>query len=156
MPHPGLQKLERSFKAVRIGAVRDVQRIEKRAREDGLIEREEQIQVAVSGVAEEFYKWEEIPLSFTTIFVDATGQRDSPFSQPHIYVGSELYTSVPVSITATVMSWVTNERNETLGARVAIGILATDQATKFKGAVHITFQGYGQPLNTFNDEELLT
>jgi hypothetical protein len=39
---------------------------------------------------------------------------------------------------------------------VAIGVASTDRATKFKGAVHITFEGYGQPVNTFNDEELIT
>lgn len=156
MPTPNLQKLERSFKAIRIGAVRDVQRIERRVRADGLIERDEQAQIAVSGLAEEFYKWQEVEVKFSTVFVNATGQRDSPFTRPHVSVGSELYTSTPVAITAVVMQWQTNERDETLGAKVAVGVLATDQATKFRGAVHLTFQGYGQPLNTFNDEELIS
>lgn len=156
MAAPNLQKLERSFKAIRIGAVRDVQRIERRVRADGLIERDEQVQFGVSGLAEEFYKWQEVEAKFSTIFVNASGQRDSPFTRPHVAVGTELYTQTPVALAAVVMKWQTNERDETLGARVAIGVLATDQATKFRGAVHLTFQGYGQPLNTFNDEELIT
>jgi len=155
MPEPGLQKLERSIKQLRIGAVRDTQRINQKAEADGLIERDEQFVVGVSGVAEEFFSWEQLELTFATVFVDATGQRDSPLTRPHISVGSELYTPIPVSITAVVMGWKTNERNETLGAKVAIGVASTDQATKFKGAVHLGFQGFGQPLNTFGDEELI-
>lgn len=155
MPEPGLQRIERSFKAIRIGAVRDVQRLQKKAEADGLIERDEQVEVAVSGFAEEFFSWQELDVTFATVFVDATGQRDSPLTRPHISVGAELYTPVPVALTAVVMSWKTNDRNETLGATVAIGVSSTDNATKFKGAVHLTFEGYGQPLNTFSDAELL-
>lgn len=154
MPEPSLQRIERSFKAIRIGAVRDGQRLRERAEADGLIERDEQIRVAVAGVAQEFYSWQEVDLNFSTVFVDATGHRDSAFDRPHLSVGSELYTSTPVSINAVVMRWRTNDRNETVGATVAIGVSSTDQATKFKGSVHLTFQGFGQPLNTFNNEEL--
>jgi hypothetical protein len=156
MPGPGLQKLERSFKALRIGSVRDMQRYQWRAEEDGLIERDEQVRIAVAGVAEEFFKWTEVALKFTTVFVDATGQRDSPHIRPHLSVGAEVYTPTPVALTATVMDWRTNDRNETVGARIAIGVSSTDLPTKFKGAVHLTFQGFGQPLNTFNDEDLIT
>lgn len=154
MPSPSLQKLERSFKQIRIGAVKDGQKLQERAEEDGLIERDEQFRVAVSGVAEEFFTWQEVDLTFSTAFVDATGQRDSPFDRPHISVGSELYTPTPVAVTAVVMGWKTNDRNETLGATVALGISSTDHTTKFKGSVHITFQGFGQPVNTFDDGEL--
>lgn len=156
MPDPQIQALEKSFKQIRIGAVRDVERIRDRAESDGLIERDEQFHLVISGVAEEFYDWQYVDINFATVFVDATGQRDSPFDRPHVSVGSELYTSTPVAITATVMSWRTNERNETLGAKVAVGAASTDRATKFKGAVHLTFQGFGQPLNTFDDAELIT
>lgn len=156
MPEPGLQRLERSFKTIRIGAVRDVQRLRAQAEEDGLIEREEQIHIDVSGRAEEFAAWKEVDIDFATIFVDATGQRDSPFDRPHVTVGAELYTPTPVALHAVVMSWKDNDRNEVLGATVAIGASSTDKSTKFKGVIHLTFQGFGQPLNTFNDEELTT
>lgn len=155
MAEPALQALDRSFKAIRIGAVRDVDKLRARALADGLIERDEQFHLMVSGVAQEFYAWQQKDLAFSTVFVDATGQRDSPFDRPHISVGSELYTPTPVSIVATVMSWKTNERNETLGCRVAVGIQSTDLPTKFKGALHLTFQGFGQPANTFDDAELI-
>jgi hypothetical protein len=155
MPTPGLQKLERSLKQIRIGAVRDVQRLQKKAEQDGLVERTEQFEVGVSGVAQEFFSWQTFDLTFTTVFVDATGERDSPLTRPHISVGSEIYTPTPVAIQAVVMEWKTNERNETLGAKVAIGVASTDLPTKFRGAAHLTFQGMGQPLNTFDDSELL-
>lgn len=154
MAEPSLQRLERSFKTIRIGAVRDIEGMRKRAEADGLIEREEQVQVNVSGLAEEFIEWSETEIDFRTIFVDATAQRDSPFDRPHMSVGAELYTPVPVALHAVVMSWKTNDRNETLGATVAIGASSTDQATKFRGSLHLTFQGFGQPLNTFDDGEL--
>ena len=155
MPTPDQQALERSLKALRIGPVKDIQAIQKRAEQDGLIEREEQFQISVAGVAQEFYAWDTVQINFSTVFVDATGQRDSPFDRPHISVGAELYTPVPVALLATVMGWKTNDRNETLGAKVAIGVSSTDRATKFRGSVHLTFQGFGQPSNTFADEELL-
>lgn len=154
MPEPGLQKLERSLKEIRIGAVRDSQKIAALAAEDGLIEREEQVQITVSGRAEEFASYSEVDVNFSTVFVDATGQRDSPFDRPQVSTGAELYTSEPVTLTAVVMSWRINDRNEVLGCKVAIGVSSTDKTTKFRGAIHMTFQGYGQPLNTFNDEEL--
>lgn len=154
MPEPGLQRLERSFKSIRIGAVRDAQKIQQKAAEDGLIEREEQVHIDISGRAEEFAGWKEVEVKFSTVFVDATGQRDSPFDRPHVTVGAELYTPDPVALHAIVMSWETNDRNETLGCKVAIGVSSTDKSTKFKGAIHMTFQGFGQPLNTFQDDEL--
>ena len=144
------------MKSLRIGAVRDMQAIQKKAIEDGLIERVEQFQIAVAGVAQEFFAWKEVDITFSTIFVDATGQRDSPFDRPHISVGAELYTPVPVNVTGVVMSWRTNDRNETLGCKVAIGVSSTDNATKFKGSVHLSFQGFGQPMNSFTDEELIS
>jgi len=156
MPAPNLQMLDRAFKAVRLGTARDIQRVQRRVQQDGLIERDEQVQFELSGLAEEFFAWQLVEVSFTTVFVNATGQRDSAFARPHVSVGAELYTSTPVSITATVMGWKTNERDETLGAKVALGVASSDLATKFRGAVHLTFQGYGQPLNTFDDQELLT
>lgn len=156
MPEPSLQRLERSFKTIRIGAVRDGQKIREKAAEDGLIEREEQVHIDIEGRAEEFAAWKEVDIDFATIFVDATGQRDSPFDRPHVTVGAELYTPSPVALHAVVMAWKTNDRNETLGATVAVGVSSTDKTTKFKGVIHCSFQGFGQPLNTFNDEELTT
>jgi hypothetical protein len=154
MPEPALQALERSFKGLRIGATLDMQKLKDRAEKDGLIERDEQFHLAVAGLAEEFFLWTSTKIKFATAFVDATGQRDSPFDRPHISVGCEIYTPVPVAINAVVMEWDVTDRNETVGATVALGVASSDQTTKFKGAVHLTFQGYGAPLNTFDDAEL--
>jgi hypothetical protein len=154
MPTPSLQRLERSIKQLRIGAVRDMEGRQKRAQADGLIEREEQYHIAVSGLAEEFFNWSTFEIKFATLFVDGTGQRDSPFDRPHVLVGSELYSPTPVALQAVVMGWKTTDRNETMGATVAIGVASSDKPTQFKGAVHLTFQGFGQPSNTFSDQEL--
>ena len=84
--------------------------------------------------------------------MDATGNRDSELTQPHMTCGAKIDSDTPVGLMGTVMEWLTNERGETIGAVVAVGVSSTDQATKFRGAVHVTFQGYGQPLLTFGEE----
>lgn len=154
MPEPALQALDRAFKGLKIGAVKDLSKLQQKAEEDGLIERVEQFHLAVSGVAEEFVGWATQTIKFSTAFVNATGQRDSPFSRPHFTMGSELYTPTPVALHAVVMAWETTDRDETIGATVAIGVSSTDLSTKFKGAVHLSFEGYGQPLQTFDESEL--
>lgn len=144
--------LEKALRGITIGTIKNLKEAEQRAADDGLQEREEQFQIAVSGVAQEFFDWQTVEVRFGTAFVDATGNRDSELTQPHVSTGSVLETSVPVGLLATVMSWITTERNETIGCVLAIGVCATDQPTKFRGALHATFQGFGQPILTFGEE----
>lgn len=154
MPEPSLQRLERSMKGLTIGVVKNKEAADKRAAQDGLTEREEQVHIQVSGRAEEFSSWQRKKVRFGTAFVDATGQRDSPFDRPHFTFGAVIETPDPVGIVACVMDWITTERNETIGAEVAIGVLGTDESVKFRGSVHCTFEGYGAPANTFDDSDL--
>lgn len=155
MPEPGLQRLERAFKGITIGAVKDFRSFDEMRKLDGLTETEEQLHIFVSGRAEEFAVWETVQLDFETVFVDATGQRDSPFDRPHFLYGAKVHTPDPVGIVACVMDWHTNDRNETVGAKVAIGVVGTDVAVSFKADVHVTFQGYGSPSVDFPPDDLL-
>lgn len=147
-----VNRIENALKGIVIGTVTNLKRAEQAAYDDGLQEREEQFQVAISGLAEEFFKWELVTIKFGTAFVDATGNRDSELTQPHFTCGTKIDTPTPVGVLGSVMEWITTERNETIGCVLAIGVCSTDQATKFKGALHCTFQGYGQPILTFGEE----
>lgn len=147
-----VNRLEKALKGVTIGTVTNLRRADKRAADDGLREREEQFQIGVSGLAEEFFAWETVRVNFGTCFVDATGNRDSELTKPHFTYGAKIDTPIPVGVIGAVMDWITTERNETIGCVLAIGVCATDQATKFSGALHCTFQGFGQPILTFGEE----
>lgn len=152
MPEPGTARLERTLEGLTIGVVQDLQDFERLRKLDGLQEIEQQFWVEFAGKAEEFTSWEEVDVDFEQFYVDATGQRDSPFDRPHFTYGSVLDTPTPVGVMANVMSYRTNDRNETVGAKVAIGIFASDLAVKVRGRVNLTFQGYGQSANGLNEE----
>lgn len=139
----GEQRLKSALEGITIGVVTDLEDFRKLRSVDGLIEMEEQVRLEFSGRAEEFASWTEEDIGFANHFVDATGQRDSPFDTPQFYYGAEQETPTPVGVLATVMRWRTNNRNEIVGARMAIGVLATDRAVRVRGLIHLTFQGYG-------------
>lgn len=142
MAGSGEQRLKNALEGITIGVISDAEEMRKLRLLDGLREIEEQVHLEFAGRAEEFAAWKTVEVSFANNFVDATGQRDSPFDRPHFTYGAELETSQPAGVLATVMEWVTNDRNETLGAKIAIGVLATDTAVRVRGQVHLTFQGY--------------
>jgi hypothetical protein len=152
MPGAHTNSLDRAMNALTIGTVKDLAALEEQRRLDGLQEVEEQYQILVSGNAEEFAAWQYVEVRFGLVFIDGTGQRDSDLVRPHFTYGAEMFTATPVALQATVMEWVTNNRNETIGAKLAIGVMATDVATRFRAALHAAFQGWGQPANTFPDD----
>jgi hypothetical protein len=149
-----VNRLENALKGMTLGVVRSIDNAADRAYKDGLVEREEQFQIAFSGVAEEFFAWQTAEVKFGNVFVDATGQRDSELTVPHFTYGAELESPIPVGIMAVIMAWKKTDRDETIGCTLAVGAAATDQSTKFFGALHATFQGFGQPANTFTPEGL--
>lgn len=154
MSGPDVQRIEKAIKGLALGTVTNMAKAREEAQKDGLIEREEQFQIAISGVAEEFLDWQEIELKFGTLFTDATGQRDSELERPQFTYGAEMTLGGPVGILACVTEWKTNERNEVIGCKLAIGVAASDQSQKFKGYLHASFQGFGLPQNTFIPEDV--
>lgn len=145
-------RLGKVLQGLTIGVVNDLQDFERLRKLDGLREIEQQVWIEVSGEAQEFASWQTVEIMFDQFFVDATGQRDSPFDRPHFTFGAVLDTPTPVGILATVMHYRTNQRGETVGAKVAVGVLATDRAVKLRGRVNLTFQGYAQaPTGTPDD-----
>jgi hypothetical protein len=152
MGEPSNSRLERAMKGLTIGVVQDMQDWERIRATDALKEIEQQFWVEFSGRAEEFAAWSYREIEFEQHYVDATGQRDSPFDRPHFTYGAVIDTPTPVGVLAVVMEYRANERNETIGAKVAIGILATDRSVNVRGRVNLTFQGYGQAPSGLADD----
>lgn len=152
MPEPNINRLEKAMQGLTIGVVSDMKDADDRARLNGLQEIEQQFWVEFSGRAEEFASWGMREIEFEQHYVDATGQRDSPFDRPHFTFGAVLDTPTPVGVFAVVLEYKVNDRNETVGAKVALGITATDRATNVKGRVNLTFQGYGQVPSGLADD----
>lgn len=152
MPEPATNRLQRAFKGLTIGVINDYSDIQDRLRVDGLQEIEQQFWIDFSGLAEEFASFVEHDIEFEQRFVDATGQRDSPFDRPHFSFGAVLDSPTPVMVSAVVMSYVTNQRNEVVGARIAVGVAASDQAVNVRGRVNLTFQGFGQAPSGIGDD----
>lgn len=148
-------RLDHAMQGLTIGVVKSVGDFLKQKDLEALREVEEQFQIEIEGRAEEFPVWDKIKLTFDTRFIDATGQRPSPFDRPHFHFGAEANTDTthdPVGIHAVVVNWYVNDRGETYGCTVAIGAVATDVSTKFQGRVHLTFQGWGAaPESIYGD-----
>lgn len=136
-------RLDRAMQGLTIGVAKSVNDAIKQKDLEQLQEVEEQFQIEIGGKAEEFPIWDTIDLKFDTRFIDATGQRASPFDRPHMTSGGEIETKKPVGIFATVLGWNVNNKGETIGCKLAIGVAATDLSTTFKGRVHVSFQGWG-------------
>lgn len=152
MPEPDTNRLQRAFKGLTIGVIDDLTEKQNRLLLDGLQEIEQQFWIEFSGRAEEFASFSEREIEFEQRFVDATGQRDSPFDRPHFTFGAVIDSSTPVMVSAVVMAYRTNERNEVVGARIAIGVAASDISVNVRGRVNLTFQGYGQAPSGIGDD----
>jgi hypothetical protein len=139
----GSGRLDRAMQGLTIGVAKSVNDALKQKQLEQLQEVEEQFQVEVGGQAEEFPIWDSIDLKFDTRFIDATGQRPVPFDRPHMTYGSEVESQQPVGVFVHVNGWNVNDKGETVGCTLAVGVAATDLSTKFKGRVHVTFQGWG-------------
>ncbi len=146
MGAPKTNRLDAAMRGLTIGVVKGVEERRRRIERDGLRERDEQIRIPISGRAEEFASWSTVEVEFETNWVDATGQRDSPFVTPHFTYGSYLTKGPDVVVVANVVGWNVNDRNETVGATIRVGALGTDTPQEFRGELHATFSGFGQPF----------
>lgn len=147
--------MDRAMQGLTIGVAKSTADYIKQKDLEALKEVDEQFQISIEGRAEEFPVWDKVKLKFDTHFIDATGQRASPFDRPHFTYGAEANTDTdhkPVGILAVVVTWDVNNRGATVGCTLAVGAVATDLSTKFKGWVHCTFQGWGaSPESIYGD-----
>jgi hypothetical protein len=144
--------LDRSLQSLTIGLPKGQSYRKTQQQLEGLQEFEDQFKIAISGRGEEFPAWQEVHVNFNITFVDATGQRDAPFDQPHFTYGVYISDGGPVGVLACVTRWDVNRRNEITGCMLGIGAVATDHARTFRGELHARFQGYGAPVEAYGDE----
>jgi hypothetical protein len=144
-------KLERAMNSLTVGTVQAMDRKKRDRLIEGLAEREEQFKIEVSGRGEEFPEWTKVELTFESVFVDGTGNRDSEFDRPVFTYGYYVPVGGPVGLDACITEWNVNDRSETTGCVMWIGARATDVARKFKAEIHAVFQGYGMPPDPYGD-----
>lgn len=144
-------RLDRTYRHLTIGQVNGMSSRRLQRELEGLREFEDQFKIEIAGRGEEFPVWTEVHLKFNIDFVDATGQRDSPFDRPHFTYGAIIESGGPIGLDACVTRWDVDDRNQTTGCMLSIGARATDFARKFRGELHARFQGYGAPTEAYGD-----
>lgn len=122
--------------------------------DNALQESWQQYQVPISGFAGSVINWTRVSLDFAMEFHDATSQRNVPFNYPTMLQGVEIQTANPVIVSACVMSWKRQKNNAIRGATIAVGAFdpTTNGVTPFKGFLHLMFEGYGAPVESFPEE----
>jgi hypothetical protein len=123
---------------------------EKKSKEgasSALTETDQQFQVEVTGNAGPLPTWETIEVDFDETIYQAPAQRDNPLEEPHFTFGSSMQSDLPVILHATVREWKQDSAGNFTGAIVHIGASgsSSEQLTRFKARVHLTFQGFSSP-----------
>lgn len=143
-PHTG--DLGRVMRSLTIGPVHDTDARERRARDLGLSEIDEQFQLPIAGDAGSVIAWDSVTVSFDHPFHYAPGQRDSDLDVPQFTYGAVIESGSPVIVSACVTGWIRDEDDDAVkGAVVQVGahLPGTSEAVHYGGFVHVTFQGYG-------------
>lgn len=139
----------RAVRGLTLGVSSAMKRAKEQRELEGLADTEENIKVDVVGRAEEFPIWTQVHIEFETVFIDASGQRDTEFDRPHFTYGAVVEKGGPLGIIACVTSWDVNNRDEVTGCVLGISAIATDQGRRFQGELHARFQGYGMPADAY-------
>lgn len=142
---------QRAIASITLDVLNRVERARAQRDLEGLIEREEQFKIDIAGRAEEFAIWTEVHLNFGVIFVDGSEKRDSPYDRPHFTYGAETEVGGPIQIHGCVTRWDVNNRGETTGCMLSVGVAATDASRKFRGKLHARFQGFGAPRDIYGE-----
>lgn len=86
--------LQRSVRKLAVDLVRDTDARRKLNADTELAEREEQVQLEVSGTATPTPGWQTIDVPFEHTFVMSDDRRMSTLERPHIYIGVEIVSSI--------------------------------------------------------------
>lgn len=161
--HSG-HSLARSIRRLAIDTVRDADARQRQVAGGAMLERDEQVQVKVSGRATDLPAWVTVDVAFDTVFTIATGNRQSNLQRPQVSFGYEITRTqrAPniealsvyegIFITAYVRDWVFDEGTHAItGAQLAVGAYAPGDDLQFESFIHMTFQGLGSP-NEPSDE----
>jgi hypothetical protein len=129
--------LQRSIRALTIDGIRALDKRREMLGFDAMGEFEQQFQIEL-----------EVMVAFDVDFYNAVDQRDSPYTLPHFTYGAVITGGAPALITACVRQWDIDDTDTVHGATVAVGVCnpGTEVASRFIGQLHMTFQGYGAPV----------
>lgn len=156
--------LERSIRAMSTGAVLSLDEKRANAGYDQLQELETQYQIPIWGVASSGVGWSKFSVAFDVQFMFAPEQRDSPLAVPHFSYGP-VVSGIPspddvaadpnnpdslVAIFCQVIEWGRDQAIDAIvGAVVGIGVSTIGGSdVRFDGYVHLTFQGYGNVIES--------
>lgn len=145
--------INRSIRALTIDTVRALDERRHMLGLDALGELEQQFQLPIEGSAGEVLAFFEVPVQFDVEFYNAPEQRMSPYTLPQFTYGTVITSEQPVLVTACVRRWDLDDAETVKGALVAVGVCSpgTTVEIPFVGYVHLTFQGYGAPVENFAD-----
>mgnify|MGYP000874607797 CR=1 FL=1 len=153
-------QLQRSLAAMTIGVVkaRDSKRANKIPYE--LQEGEQQFQLPITGTAQRGVTWAKKELTFDFLFYEATGYRFVPFDSPQFSHGfviepvDDKEAVKPIFVSA-MAEYVRRDLDDAVtGAVMHVGVHSpTIEPVEFEGYLHLTFQGYGCPVETESGDE---
>lgn len=143
---PPTHALQRGLNKLAFGVVRDMHAAASKRAPNLRQEGEQQFQIPVSGKAGVSPEWVTKDLKFHWTFYGEAGQRDSELNAPQVSFGVVMDSREPIFAMPCVMKWDRKDADEIEGATVAIAVWdPTGRGVKFKGSLHVTFQGYGAP-----------
>lgn len=111
-----------------------------------LAEVEMQYQIEIKGKAQDGGTWSTTTIIFEEVLHYAPYQRDNKNEDPQMVWGAVLDKG-RAFISCHVEEWILDDNEHFSGAVVAIGIHdPSGGGSNIKGAVHVTFQGLGAPV----------
>lgn len=149
----GTHAMVRGLTKLTLGMVKDIDDAAKRRAPHMGQEGEQQFQIPMSGTARFTPEYVRAAVPFAWSFYNATGQRDSDLVVPQMSWGLELQSNDPIFATVCVMEWDKKGADQVEGAVLAIGCYEPSGLdVRFKGSMHVTFQGYGAPVEYDEDD----
>jgi hypothetical protein len=138
--------IARSLSRIGYRNVLDIQRAQSRNDGTKFAEVLQQYQMDVSGQAGSG-AFTDFTITFQEALYYAPLQRNLKLEDPHFTYGYQLDTG-DAKIVAYVKNWTLDDNANYLGAIVRVHVEQFEwaQLSKFSGTVHVTFQGYGVPV----------
>lgn len=140
-----LGQLERALADLTIGVQHGKERRQVALSDTYTGEWEQQVQVALSGVATASWGFTDAQVAWELPFMYAPLQRMVPFETPHFTPGIEINQASDLLIVhAHVTNWKVNEYGWVVGASVRFAVYAPNASgpMNYQATAHLRFQGY--------------
>lgn len=142
--------LDRMADEITLGVARSMQARRERDADMGFDEAEQEFQVEVSGTGDTTAGFASKEIEFDYQFIYAPAQRDSDLEVPQFSYGFEC--DADIMLSAHVREWLRDASNGAyVGATVRVGVLAGASGVAYSGVLHLSFAGYGAPIESSPD-----